>query len=210
MNGFELVASLVSSLSWPAMAATLLIVFRHQLRHLVTAVLQGRRLKRVAAGPFELEWEEGLAAAGSQVVEVLEESGATAEPEERAPAANALEALFTVSPRAAIIDAARQLEDSLVHALTQRGARVPPHSGFGWLLQEGVRVGVLPEELVKPLGVLRRLRNDAVHGERFDVTPAHAALYVAVASTAVAAIRGASGQAHEDDPNPAPDNFWAL
>jgi hypothetical protein len=84
----------VSSLSWPVTVATLLIAFRHQLRLLITTVLQGRRLKRVAAGPFEFEWEEGLAAAGSQVVEVLEESAAaTADADERAPAANALEAL---------------------------------------------------------------------------------------------------------------------
>ncbi|HEY0486444.1 MAG TPA: hypothetical protein VGD72_09370 [Mycobacteriales bacterium] len=71
-------------------------------------------------------------------------------------------------------------------------------------------MGVLPKELVKPLGELVHLRNYGAHGDAFDVTPAHAALYVAVAAAAVEVIDGSLSGSRQDNTSREAETPWAL
>jgi len=53
----EFLASIINSLAWPAAVALVALLFRRELRGLLT-----RGLKRIKAGPFEAEWAEASAA----------------------------------------------------------------------------------------------------------------------------------------------------
>ena len=59
MSGREFIASLIESLGWPVAVVALALLFRSKIADL----LPSREVKRLKAGPFELEWERGISEA---------------------------------------------------------------------------------------------------------------------------------------------------
>jgi len=120
MSGFQLTASLASSLAWP-LVVLLLLIFAWIKRKDIGKILnlrempQGRALRRVRAGPVELEWDQLIESTAEKAAEV---------PLVEAPSPNGLvrqelNAVARSVPTAAVLEASARLEQRL-YAIVQQ------------------------------------------------------------------------------------------
>jgi len=124
------VASLVQSLAWPAGVVAVVIVLRKPI-----GVALGRGVRRVKAGPVEVEFDQLQA----EVREELARSPELAETQVPAPVGQApvpvgslreeLSRLAEIAPGAAVVAAYHRIEGRLIEMLDSPG--VPPHSRLG-------------------------------------------------------------------------------
>jgi hypothetical protein len=171
MSGFQLVASLASSLAWPIVVAAGFIfvwIKRDEVGRLFNsrAMTQGRTLRRVRAGPVELEWE--------QLIET------TAEKIPESPAAvstlgkSVRQELATIAdsvPAAAVLEASARLERRLRELYgslrNEDGAspagKYPSRAAFGQMVRLLTANGSFSPETEEALLNLTRLRNEAAH-----------------------------------------------
>ncbi len=123
MNWLAFVASLVHSLAWPAGVLAVVIILRKPI-----GVVLGRGVRRLKAGPVEVEFDQLQA----EVREELARSPELAEAQVPALGVSLREelaGLAEVSPRAAVLEAYQRIEARLVQMLDSPG--VPPHSRLG-------------------------------------------------------------------------------
>jgi len=182
MDWREFIASLVDSLAWPASAAIIVALLRRQ----IGALLEGQ-LKRLKAGPVELEWEQAA-------VEVAE-SVATAAPasDEEDEEVARLMALAADAPNAAILESFLLIEREL-HALANAGGVTLPRTApAATIANQMADIGLISEQSATAVRGLATIRNLAAHGEARE-TPGRAREFVVMTQAVLFALRSQPGE----------------
>ncbi len=178
------VASLVQSLAWPASVAAVVIV----LRKPIGAAL-GRGVRRVKAGPVEVEFDQLQA----EVREELARSPELAETQVPAPVPSLreeLSGLAEVAPTAAVMDAYGRIEARLAEIFDSSGEPPPPprmRSGRG-LARIARERDLISEETLGAIEGLSVLRNLVAHSGG-DIGVDRARDYLALADAVLYALR---------------------
>jgi hypothetical protein len=165
-------------LAWPLAALGLAFYLRAPLFNLL-----GRNLKRIKAGPVELEWSEAIA----EAVETLAEAPGAAEDTQ------ALYSLYTLAeaaPSAAVLESFARLERALADKVGAKGGN--PRGSARDLSQQALTLGVLPADFIQVFDNLRHLRNRAAHRgvAQRTTSPAEARQYVAISESFLDRIEG--------------------
>lgn len=177
MDTNQFIASLVSSLAWPAAVVCIAVLFRTQLKTLLT-----ERLRHIEAGPLKADFD----LLGSEVHETLGKAGISvpdhAKDDELADLANQ-------SPRQVISVAFDLVAQELRDALTSTGE--PPPDGADAAEIAHLALG---RDLISPLTInaiegLAVMHNLALHGPRREITRAQVDEYLALVEAVLYAIR---------------------
>lgn len=156
MSGFQLTASLASSLAWPVLAAavlTFLWIKRAAVTQLArdSSVGRGRMIRRLKAGPFELEWDQLVEETTSRVRKLSRES-------QPPPYFRHLRETARRNPAIAVQTAFSEVEQSLRKLVPEY-----PYTGFERLAAIAQEKGLIPEQVRVALDNLVALRNTAAH-----------------------------------------------
>ena len=183
MSALQFIASLVNSLAWPLAVVAIALVFRVQIRKLMTG-----QLRRLRAGPVEMEFDRLLSEVGVKL----------AAPRTTVPvggdAGNPLIDQFadvaTVSPLAAVLDGHAAVE----RALRELIAQVDPDQtgqnvGTARLTSTALAKGLITPETARAIEGITVMRNLAAHGRANEVTPERARDYLALVDAVLFTIR---------------------
>jgi hypothetical protein len=176
------VASLVRSLAWPAGVLAVVIVLRRPI-----GVVLGQGVRRLKAGPVELEFDQLQA----EVREELARSPELAEAQVPGPAVGLpaeLARLAEVSPQAAVLEAYKRIEVRLAEVLASAG--VPPSSAMGGraLARMARQSDLISDETLAAIEGLSVLRNLTAHAGG-DIGVDRARDYLALADAVLYALR---------------------
>jgi len=174
MDTKQFIASLAGSLAWPAAVFGIALLFRKQLMELLSGPL--RRLK---AGPLELEFERIISTVQAQI-EPVSPVG-TPKPSADGSALADLEATARTAPLAAVLEAYGCLERQL-HDLLQSAGDTGARDGLSAmaLARRAAEKGLITPETVNALQGVTVLRNLAAHGRNDDVSVDRALDYLAL------------------------------
>lgn len=169
----DLVAKLAASLAWPVVVLVVLITLRAQL-----AGLLGDGLRRLKAGPVEVEWQEQIGEVRAAVaVEAITGGAAAAEPVTPAPEVEKLAEIAPAHPSLAVLGAYQLIERELRLLCRDRGFKALMSNQ---MVKDLHSAGVLTDVAAKAINGLRELRNIAAHGG--SVTSENAVEFVAATS----------------------------
>jgi|SRR5450756_242764 len=201
MDAFGFVASVISSMAWPAVVVVLALVFRPQVR----AILN-RLPSRVKAGPVEVDWNDTAAATRVELASSPEVLGATgptgptgsprppgttgptwptgSQPPRRLLSQRLAGEAMT-APAAVVIEAYAEVERVLELHLgaAATGARAP-----GELVERARETGIISDQTAEAIGGLGTLRNIAAHGPVDEIGPAQVADFLTLADAVINAI----------------------
>ncbi len=187
VNWLAFIASLVHSLAWPAGIVAVVIVLRRPI-----AVALGRGVRRLRAGPVEVEFDQELA----EVREELRRSPElAAEPQPAlGSVAEELARLAEVSPRAAVLEAFARIEARLAELLDSSEVQHVRMGGRG-LARLACDQGLISDETVAAVEGLSVLRNLAAHSlsPADDIGAERARDYLALADAVLYALRAKPG-----------------
>jgi hypothetical protein len=182
----QFIASLVSSLAWPGAIIVLALLFRRQLRQLLSGPL-----KRLKAGPsgLELEFDRLISEAQAQV----EPAPDVAELEAPESAVADLAEVARASPAAAVLDGFARVEQELRERLRAAGdPRADNKRGALMLARAALDAKLITPETMEAIRGMAVLRNLAAHGGAADLSEDRAREYLALADAVLFAIgRGA-------------------
>jgi hypothetical protein len=184
------VASLVQSLAWPAALLVIVILMRKPIR----AVLSQALLRRVKAGPVEVEFDQLQAEVREELArspELTEAQVPAPASRAAAPASSLREELSTVaalSPAAAVMEAARRIEYRLAEMLDGSGEPVPPRLTTRRMAELARERGLISQETQLAVEGLSVLRNLVAHN-RDDIGVDRALDYLALADAVLYALR---------------------
>jgi hypothetical protein len=189
VNGLAFIASLVRSLAWPAAVAVVVLVLRRPI-----GIALGRGVRRLRAGPVEVEFDQELA----EVREELRRSPELASselPEPSASLRDELARLAEVSPRSAVMEASARIEARLVELLESAGIG-PPGKRATWvtLIELARSHGLISDETQAAMAGLRSLRNLAAHSATDEIGADRAYDYLALADAVMYALRAKPGK----------------
>lgn len=157
-------ARLLDAVAWPAAVFLIAWVLRDPLSELI------RGLRRLRYKDFGAEF-------GRKVQELefkADEADLPRGVEEAGP-----ERLAAISPRAAVTEAWRQVEVALRQFAQERGLR--DRQSTWRIAQELTDQGVLSPSTMGLLDDMKTLRNEAVHAQELDLSPADALEYADLA-----------------------------
>ena len=183
MDWLTFLSSLTGSLAWPATAITVVLILRKPLRGLLPLV------QKLSYKGLELEFGERVKEVRAQVARELPEAAGPAQRQSRDE--RALGALAAVSPRAAVLEAWREVELAALGA-AQRLA----DEGFGPVPQTLTQQALaflersLDGTAVRLLRSLRALRNQAAHAPDFALSTDSALEYAASADAVARYLEG--------------------
>jgi hypothetical protein len=180
MSWREFIASLVDSLAWPAAVAIAVVVLRRQLGTL----LEGS-VKRLKAGPLEVEYWEKTAIAAAESVAIAAPASVQYDDE--------IQRLMTLAdwmPNDAVIESFKLVENEL-DAIVKENDFVPPRNAPpGRLADELAGAGVITQESATAIRGLATLRDLAAHGGSDALAPAtRAREYVAMTRAVMFSLR---------------------
>jgi hypothetical protein len=181
MDWREFIAALVDALAWPASAAIIVVLLRRQ----IGALLEGR-LKRLKAGPVELEYWETAA------VEVAQSVAVAVPPisEEEDAEIHRLMVLADAAPNAAILESFVLIERELRAIVTHSGLPQPRTVPTQVMAEKLAAAGAITQESAIAIRGLATLRNMAAHGGGSDPpTPTRAREYVVLTTAILFALR---------------------
>ena len=184
MTTMQFIASLVGSLVWPIAVVAIAVIFRAQIRQLLTRPVSGVRV-----GPFEMKWDlervEVAASVGPQPMAPTQ-SGSKPEP----AVVEVLADTVTTSPIGAVLEA---------HAAIERELRVLvadeiPDSNVSrmsmrQLLRLALDHGIITPETFNAVDGITIMRNLAAHGQPNEVTPERARDYLTLADAVLYTFR---------------------
>jgi hypothetical protein len=178
----SMIVDLVAALAWPATVLVLGLLFRSELRGVIG------RLTHVKYKDWEAQFDRELREAERRAKEIPE---VHREPRLQLPESTEHERvlrLAQISPRAAVVEAWREVE-----LATSRAARVAGLSVEGRIagtrhFQKLVQQEVVAGSFVPLYEQLRRLRNEAAHAPEFEIDQAEAERYVDLALAIVLAL----------------------
>jgi len=184
VDWLSFIASVVGSLAWPAAVVGLVLILRKPIRGLLP-LLQRRKYKE-----FEIEFGRRV----EEVKQELQELPPGAAQPTLDPSTSALLRLAEVSPRAAVLEAWREVEQAALAAARKVGGdafrnRTSPFDAIRVL----ERSGPLDRNIIGLLRDLRGLRNQAAHAPDFALTKESALEYATSALTVARYLRDVAG-----------------
>ncbi len=176
MDALTFAAAVIKAVAWPATVIGLVLLLRRPLRGLIPL------LTRIKYRDFELEFGRKIEELQAEVAVALPEGAAQALP---SGPPQAILKLAEVSPRAAVLEAWRELENAALRRTQRRiearggdSSKLRPHEA----LRELQREEALDPTAAKLLPVLRELRNRAAHAPEFALSSESAVNYAAIAN----------------------------
>jgi hypothetical protein len=171
MDWLSFISKVIESIAWPATVAAVVFILRDSIEDLI------KPLNKLKYGELEVEFGEEMQAVEKSANEKLPE---LQESSDQATVRERVIELIPISPKAAIIEAWRNLESTAIEAsnianikLTDTALRKPIYIG-GALYKNGI----IDEESMQLFTKLRQLRNEAVHYEKMIVSPVEALSYI--------------------------------
>jgi hypothetical protein len=177
MDTSQLIASLASSLAWPLAIVCIAVLFRAQLKTLLT-----ERLRHIEAGPLKADFDR----IGSNVHTVLDQAGISPPTEADT---DDLADLAQREPAAAIPEAFARVERELRDALTAINEQPPDDAGAMTLAHQALEHGLISPLTINAIEGIAVMRNLAVHGPRREVTAKQAHEYLALVDSVLYAMR---------------------
>lgn len=157
MDWLTFTVELAKALAWPVAAVVIALMFRDQLKGLLSRVRKGK------LGPAEFEFEESVRVLKSEAAEV------TKTPLQPLPKDTL--ALLATNPRAAIISSWLEVEEALRALLKARNV-APSALGSPLRTLQSVReLGIIDPVFIEFTDELRQLRNRAAHDSDFSPSP---------------------------------------
>ncbi|MGH8897186.1 MAG: hypothetical protein ACRDZ4_09235 [Egibacteraceae bacterium] len=184
MSNLEFLASVLESLAWPAAAIVIALLFRHQLRNLLSGPMS-----RMKAGPFEVEWDRLLSEAETELDKPPQPGHETTL---SGPLSEELAPVVTVDPTTAVLEAHARIEQELRRLLQGSTNTDSERMGAVRLVRLAADAGVVPREMVAAIEGLSVLRNLTAHGRANAVTEEQAYDYLAMAEAVLFALSRAS------------------
>jgi hypothetical protein len=171
------IASLVHSLAWPAAVVVIVLVLRRPL----AAALQ-RGVRRLKAGPIEVEFDEELAEVKQDLAQAPELRGTPTPPLPGQGLDEELARLVDVSPRAAVMEAFVRIEARLGELVDAAGIEQGKARGGTALARLAHQHGLISSESLRAVEGLSVMRNLAAHSPKDDdIDTGRAREYVAMA-----------------------------
>jgi hypothetical protein len=158
VSGLAFTASVLHSLAWPAAAVVIAVM----LRKPITAVLN-RGVRRLRAGPVEVEFDQGLAEVDAEVRRIPELTEPAGAPQRGGSLADELATAAEVSPEAAVVAAFSRIERRLAEILDGAAVsrdRVVSARALARLAREH---DLINDETLAAVDGLAVLRNLAAH-----------------------------------------------
>jgi hypothetical protein len=183
VNGLAFVASLVNSLAWPAGVVIVVTVFRRPI-----GVALNRGIRRIRAGPVEVEFDQELAEVRQELRQSPELAAAEV-PALDARLSGELARLAEASPRAAVLEAFARIEARLVEVLDNGGAQSARAVGGLALARLARNRGLISDETLSAVDGLSVLRNLAAHSPSDEIGVGRARDYLALADAVLFALR---------------------
>lgn len=177
----EFIASLVRSLAWPAAVVIAVLVFRRQLSSLLS-----EPLRRIKAGPIEMEFIERVAVLEAQLD--VEPDAPSASPSPDSLSAQ-LDRVAEIAPQAAVMEAHARVELRLRDMLSDSGLTPERPTGMRRLAELVAQHGLIGPEAVRAIEGMTVLRNLAAHGGARDLSSDRAREYLALADTVLFTLR---------------------
>jgi len=194
MTWLAFIASLVHSLAWPAGIVAVVTIMRKPI-----GAALNRGLRRLRAGPIEVEFEHELAEVREELSRSAELSAA-ASAEAEVTLASELTRLTEISPRAAVLEGFARIEgrlrerlDDVVEVNDRATARVMAGVAYNQ--------GLISEETLRAIEGLSVLRNLAAHSLTDTISVDRARDYLVLADAVLHALRAKPGA--EGDLQPA-------
>lgn len=180
MSTTEFISSLVESLAWPAALVMVLLLFRSQLTTLLST-----GVRRVRAGPFEVEWDRQLS-----IVEVeLDQPGMALRSSGHGTLREELTTVAAAAPTAAVMEASARIERALHEKLISAGFDAGElRTGATGLARLAEREGLTTPETLRAIEGLSVLRNLAAHGHGHNVTTERALEFLTLAEAVLYAL----------------------
>lgn len=214
MSGFQFAASLVASLAWPIVVlATLAVVWfkRGDIASLIGTngpIAGGRKIRRVKAGPIELEWDQLIQSAADQVMRAVpltpaaegSQSGsrAGALPGGGGITSEAIRPTLSSVPAAAVLEEFARVESRLRALLDRAGKPSSASDDVGTLTRQAFQMGLISKELLSAIDDLAKLRDEAAHRVgRAEITASQARQYVDLAERVMLGL-GVSTEGSDD------------
>ncbi|MDO9332909.1 MAG: hypothetical protein Q7T57_00080 [Dehalococcoidales bacterium] len=183
MDILTFIAEIAKAAAWPAAAVTIAVLFRQQLRELMSRVRKGK------VGPAEFEFEERIRELESEAAQLQ-----LPKFEQRVPPIPAT--TLVSDPRSTIMTAWLRVEESL-NALAIKhnlyNALIPPNSPYN--MNALRKAGVVSADLVSLYRDLRSLRNNAAHDLEFSPSADAVNSYVHMANELDASLRQLANEA---------------
>jgi hypothetical protein len=185
MDWLTFIVGMTSALAWPATAIVAVALLRGALVELIPS------LRRLKYKELELEFGQKLDAV---VIEAEQAKLPEPAPPVALPPAPAskLEVVAEVAPRAAVLEAYRQVEVAGDQALRRVGIDPPRSSRARAQILE--KAGIVTSSTGGLLRELSELRNLAAHSEDVELTSSQAVQYARLAERVVTAINVSSEQ----------------
>jgi hypothetical protein len=175
----EHITALVSSLAWPVTVLTVVLLFRSEFRG------AAGRLKALAYKDFRAEFERDLQILEGNVKELPSEKVPLQVEKQEAKLSLTDESLLIrlteISPRAAIMEAWRNIEVTTKQVAQAYGIALSGNIAGVKAIHEIVNKGLLPEQVIPIYERLRRIRARAAHNEDFAIEQNEAEKYIEMA-----------------------------
>jgi hypothetical protein len=189
MSLLEFVASLVSSLAWPAVVLAGLLLFRRGIRSRIADI------RRVAWGDKVVDFTERLDRIESEAVTLVTAAEETLpaphdHPGSPADAQDAarFEVVLEAEPRLAVVDTWASIEREMQRVAVERGYG-PKAKSATFVMRRLIADGILDRETGEVLDALRLLRNDVVHLRHKSVSVEDARRYRELAGLVISKLR---------------------
>lgn len=178
------VASLVQSLAWPAGVVAVVVVLRKPIR----AVLSQALLRRVKAGPLEMEFDQVQAEVQLDLARSPELANASPVPAPVGSLSEVLATLAETSPKTAVIAAYQRIEDRLTEILKSADALSLNWTRVRGLAKIASERGLISEEARGAIEGLSMLRDLSVQSG-LDIGADRAREYLVMADAVLYALR---------------------
>ena len=167
MGWMEFISSLVGSLAWPVAAVIIAAIFHKQIAGLLSKV------RRLNWGDASIELAEQLDMVEDRA-RVIEAEVALPAPmhEEAEVPDDRFQALLTISPSAAILDAWKPVERRLATLGKEHFGAGTKYTPTHKIAERLSAMGVLMSSVVGMVDDLRNIRNEASHSREVSVTDA--------------------------------------
>lgn len=174
MDWKEFIAALTDALAWPAAAVLVMALLRKEIRQLIPD------LREFEYKGFRLQFEREVEKASADLQLAQRAASLKGGPASEDVETSRIRDLSDISPRAAVLEAWRQVEEELVRVASARGEQTSAqkmiHAAVRALEEEGIVVPNAQASIER----LRRLRNDAAHAPDFALSPVDAREYAAL------------------------------
>jgi hypothetical protein len=171
MDFLNFISNLIDSIAWPLTVIATAYILRNSLENLI------QPLNKLKYGELEIEFAEEVEAIERSAIEKLPD---LQESQSQANTRNEILKLIPISPKAAIIEAWKNLESISIKA--SEHANIDLHEkSFKkplYIASALERNGVIDTEAKQLFKKLRELRNEAVHYEKMNLSPEEALSYL--------------------------------